>query len=87
MASSPRPSRRYRIFFYLINLGVSSLCAVAIGLAGIYIYLDPQIPKAETFRNVEFQTPLRIYANGGELIGEFGERRHRDAERARRDAR
>lgn len=51
------------------------MCAVAIGLAGIYIYLDPQIPKAETFRNVEFQTPLRIYANGGELIGEFGERR------------
>jgi penicillin-binding protein 1A len=44
-------------------------------LAGIYIYLDPQIPKAETFRNVEFQTPLRIYASGGELIGEFGERR------------
>ncbi len=48
---------------------------MGIGLTGIYIYLDPQIPKAETFRNVELQTPLRIYAHGGELIGEFGERR------------
>ena len=75
MTSSPRPSRRRKILLFLVNLGVSSLCAVGIGLAGIYIYLDPQIPKAATFRNVEFQTPLRIYANGGELIGEFGERR------------
>ncbi len=75
MATSPRPSRKRKFLLFLINLGVSSLCAVGIGLAGIYIYLDPQIPKAETFRNVEFLTPLRIYANGGELIGEFGERR------------
>ena len=75
MTSSPRPSRRRKILLFLVNLGVSSLCAVGIGLAGIYIYLDPQIPKAATFRNVELQTPLRIYANGGELIGEFGERR------------
>ena len=75
MATSPRSSRVRKILLFLVNLGVSSLCAVGIGLAGIYIYLDPQIPKAETFRNVEFQTPLRIYASGGELIGEFGERR------------
>ena len=75
MATSPRPSRVRKILLSLVNLGISSLCAVGIGLAGIYIYLDPQIPKAETFRNVELQTPLRIYASGGELIGEFGERR------------
>ena len=75
MATSPRPSRVRKILLFLVNLGISSLCAVGIGLAGIYIYLDPQIPKAETFRNVELQTPLRIYASGGELIGEFGERR------------
>ncbi|MDA8703663.1 hypothetical protein N9M30_06890, partial [Pseudomonadales bacterium] len=75
MATSPRPSRVRKILLSLVNLGISSLCAVGIGLAGIYIYLDPQIPKAETFRNVKLQTPLRIYASGGELIGEFGERR------------
>ena len=75
MATSPRPSRLRKILLFLIILGISSLCALGIGLAGSYIYLDPQIPKAETFRNVKFQTPLRIYAKGGELIGEFGERR------------
>tara|TARA_B100000767_G_scaffold27990_1_gene24343 strand:+ start:189 stop:2825 length:2637 start_codon:yes stop_codon:yes gene_type:complete len=75
MATYPQPSRVRKILLFLVNLGISSLCGLGIGLAGIFIYLDPQIPKAQTFRNVEFQTPLRIYAKGGELIGEFGERR------------
>lgn len=75
MASSASVSRRRKILLFLTNLGIASLCAVGIALTGIYIYLDPQIPKAETFRNVELQTPLRVYARGGELIGEFGERR------------
>jgi penicillin-binding protein 1A len=48
---------------------------MVIGLAGAYIYLDPQIPEASTFRNVKLEAPLRIYARDGELLGEFGERR------------
>ena len=46
-----------------------------IGVAGSYIYLNPQIPNASTFRNVTLEAPLRIYARDGELLGEFGERR------------
>lgn len=48
---------------------------MVIGLAGAYIYLDPQIPEASTFRNIKLEAPLRIYARDGELLGEFGERR------------
>ena len=48
---------------------------MVIGLAGAYIYLDPQIPEASSFRNVKLEAPLRIYAKDGELLGEFGERR------------
>tara|TARA_X000000950_G_scaffold286417_1_gene395236 strand:- start:2630 stop:5119 length:2490 start_codon:yes stop_codon:yes gene_type:complete len=47
----------------------------AAGLAGVFLYLDPQIPEAAEFRQVKLQTPLRVYASDGALIAEFGERR------------
>ena len=46
-----------------------------IGLAGAYLYLNPQIPAAESYRNVKLQQPLRIFSADGALIAEFGERR------------
>jgi penicillin-binding protein 1A len=44
-------------------------------LAGVFLYLDPLTPKAETYRNVQLETPLRIYTREGDLLAEFGERR------------
>ncbi len=56
-------------------LGLAGLCAAVLSLAGIFLYLDPQIPKPETYRNVKLETPLRVYADDGALLAEFGERR------------
>jgi penicillin-binding protein 1A len=56
-------------------LALSGLCAAVLSLAGIYLYLDPQLPKAETYRHVRLETPLRIYTADRQLIAEFGERR------------
>ena len=56
-------------------LGLAGLCAAVLSLAGIFLYLDPQIPKPETYRNVKLETPLRVYGDSGELLAEFGERR------------
>ncbi len=56
-------------------LGLAGVCAAVLSLAGVFLYLDPQIPRAESYRNVQLETPLRVYAEGGELISEFGERR------------
>lgn len=56
-------------------LSLAALCAAVLSLAGTFLYLDPQIPKPETYRNVKLETPLRIYAKNGELLAEFGERR------------
>lgn len=56
-------------------LGLAGLCAAVLSLAGIFLYLDPQIPKPETYRNVKLETPLRVFADQGELLAEFGERR------------
>jgi len=51
------------------------LCAAVLSLAGVFLYLDPQIPPAESYRSVKLETPLRIFSHDGALIAEFGERR------------
>ncbi len=56
-------------------LTLSGLCAAVLSLAGIFLYLDPQVPRAESYRNVQLAIPLRVYADDGSLLAEFGERR------------
>ncbi len=51
------------------------LCAASLSLAGVFLYLDPQIPRAESYRNVQLETPLRVFSEDGALLAEFGERR------------
>ena len=70
-----RPSPKLPVLRFFVVFGVAALCTMVISLAGAYIYLDPQIPEARSFRNVKLEAPLRIYAKDGELLGEFGERR------------
>lgn len=64
-----------RVTATIMCLVLSGLCAAVLSLAGIYLYLDPQIPKAETYRHVRLETPLRVYTADEQLIAEFGERR------------
>ncbi len=75
MNSPKRSARKHPVLRVISIFTLASLCTVVIGIAATYIYLDPQIPEAATFRNVTLEAPLRIYAKDGELIGEFGERR------------
>jgi penicillin-binding protein 1A len=56
-------------------LGWTAVCGAVLSLAGAFLYLNPQIPDAESYRHVKLETPLRIYAADGALIAEFGERR------------
>jgi penicillin-binding protein 1A len=44
-------------------------------LAGIYLYLSPNLPDVETLRDVRLQTPMRVYSRDGDLIGQFGEQK------------
>lgn len=44
-------------------------------LAGMYLYLSPQLPSVDALRDVNLQTPLRIYSADNHLIAEFGEKR------------
>ncbi len=44
-------------------------------LAGVYLYLSPNLPDVATLRDVKLQTPMRVYTRDGELIGQFGEQK------------
>ena len=44
-------------------------------LAGVYLYLSPNLPDVETLRDVKLQTPMRVYTRDGQLIGQFGEQK------------
>ena len=59
----------------IIWLLATGLCAAVLTLAGTYLYLNPQIPPAESYRNVKLETPLRIYSEDRSLLAEFGTRR------------
>ncbi len=61
-----------RLFFRLALFG---LFATLWLLAGVYLYLSPNLPDVETLRDVQLQTPMRVYTREGDLIGQFGEQK------------
>ena len=67
--------RSNRAIASIMWLGLMGLCAAVLSLAAVFLYLDPQTPEAESYRHVSLETPLRVFAEDGKLIGEFGERR------------
>lgn len=52
--------------------GLSS--GLVLVLAAAFLYLNPQVPEASSFRDVKLRAPLRIYSADNKLIQEFGER-------------
>ena len=70
--ANPILVRAFRTLFCLGFLGLSGLF---IGGAGMFLYIDPSLPDASTYRNLPIQTPLRLYGMEGSLLAEYGERR------------
>lgn len=60
------------IILWLLLSGVS---VTLVTFSGLYLYLSPKLPSVDTLRQVQLQTPLRVYSSDGKLIGEFGEQR------------
>ena len=67
--------KKIPIFLICLLCFVAGTSAVSISIIGIGLYLDPQTPAAETYRNVKLQKPLQIYSSDEKLLAEFGERR------------
>ncbi len=49
-------------------------CGSLLLLSAMFLYLNPQIPDAATFKDVKIRAPMRIYSADRKLIQEFGER-------------
>ncbi len=59
----------------LLRLTLLGSLGAAWLLAGVYLYLSPDLPDVETLRDVQLQTPMRVYTRDGALIGQFGEQK------------
>lgn len=57
-------------------LAAAGLASVVMVVTAAYLYLAPLLPTAETYRNVQLETPLRIYTSDNRLIDEIGNRRN-----------
>jgi penicillin-binding protein 1A len=63
------------ILSYILWLTFAALGGILIISGSLYLYLSPKLPSVESLRTVKLQTPLRIYSQDSQLIGEFGEKR------------
>ena len=64
-----------RVLIALVGLGVLAGLGGAIAVVGVYFYLSPQLPSAETLREVKLQVPLKVYSRDGRLMAQIGEMR------------
>lgn len=44
-------------------------------ISSFFLYLNPDLPSIEQLKDVQLQTPLRIFTRDGQKIAEFGEKR------------
>ncbi|MFT6029178.1 MAG: penicillin-binding protein 1A [Oleiphilaceae bacterium] len=68
----------FRFVSFLKFLGWSFLlsCSGTIFIiASFYLYLTPTLPETDQLKNIQFQTPLKIYSQDKKRIAEFGEKR------------
>ena len=63
-----------RFIKLILWLSAAVICGLVLILTSAYLYINPQIPPAETFLQVDLKAPLRIYSSDGLLMQEFGER-------------
>ncbi|MBI3773199.1 MAG: penicillin-binding protein 1A [Gammaproteobacteria bacterium] len=57
-----------RILFGILALGLLGL----VGLGASFAILIPQLPSVEMLRDIQFQVPLQVFAEDGQLIAEYG---------------
>lgn len=68
----PSKTRILRLF---IGLGILASCGAVMIFAAAFLYISPKLPSVEALKDIQLQTPLRIYSADGKLLGEFGEKR------------
>ncbi len=67
--------RTKQILPVLAGLAAIGLVGVIAAIAGAHYFLRPSLPSAEAMRDIELQTPLRVYTRDGRLMAQIGEKR------------
>lgn len=62
------------IKFFLILCVIGFVAGVST-VVGLYFYYEDELPSVEVLRDVELQTPMRIYTQDGQLISQYGVKR------------
>lgn len=70
-----KPTPKRSLLHFLIWALTAGVGAAFILTASLYLYLSPKLPTVESLKEVKLQTPLRIFSQDLQLIGEFGEKR------------
>ena len=68
-----QPARK--IVATVLTAALGACGAVALGIAGAYQYLEPELPEAAELRDLRMQLPLTVYSRDGLLIAQIGEQR------------
>ena len=61
----------------LLLYGALLACAAVWWIAGLYLYLSPNLPEESALRNITLRTPMRVLSRDGALIGQFGEQKRK----------
>ncbi|GJM13320.1 MAG: penicillin-binding protein [Pseudohongiella sp.] len=65
-----------KILKWIATAALAGMAGAVMIASAAYLYLEPLLPAAETYRNVQLETPLRIYTSDRRLIDEIGNRRN-----------
>lgn len=68
-------SRSLSVISVLVSLVLLAAAGAVMVFAAAFLYISPKLPATDALRDVQLQTPLRIYSRDGKLLGEFGEKR------------
>lgn len=73
--NSMKNRRTKQILPVLAGLAAIGLVGIVAVIAAAYYFLRPSLPSAEAMRDIELQTPLRVYTRDGRLMAQIGEKR------------
>jgi penicillin-binding protein 1A len=60
---------------WIATFATLAVAGIVMITSAVYLYVAPLLPAAETYRDVQLETPLRIYTSDRRLIDEIGNRR------------
>ena len=59
----------------LMRLIALGMMPVLLAVLGAYVYIQPSMPTVQELRDIQLQTPLRVYSQDGALLAVYGTKR------------